>query len=127
MPEMPAAEGPVGGLDLGGLLSQVGDMQRSLQEAQEAVASQLVEGSAGGGAVRVRVTGGLEFDSVHVSPDVVDPDDVDILQDLLLAAIRDAVERAQELQRRVLTESGPLGGMTGLAQYLGGDPPEESE
>jgi DNA-binding protein YbaB len=62
-----------------------------------------------------------------VSRDVVDPDDIELLQDLLLAAIRDAVERAQELQRRVLTESGPLGGMTGLAQLFGGDPPEEGE
>ena len=113
--------------DLGSLISQLGQVQDSLQQAQAEAAAQVVEGSAGGGAVKVRVTGGLEFLSVTIDPSVVDPGEVDLLQDLVLAAVRDGLERASSLARSALGGAGL--GLTGgagvgdvLGGLLGGDP-----
>lgn len=105
-----------GGLpDFGSLLSQLGQVQENLRQAQQEAAQTKVEGSAGGGAVRVTVTGGLEFESVSIDPAVVDPDDVEMLEDLVLAAARDAVERAHALT------SEAFGGITGgLGALFGG-------
>lgn len=80
--------------DLNAFLSRLGEVQHNLQQAQASAAARLLEGRAGGGAVRVRATGDLEFREVLIDPTVVDPDDVEMLQDLLLAALRDVVERA---------------------------------
>ena len=80
----------------------------------EQAASTVVEGVAGGGAVRVAVTGGFEFQSVTIRPDAVDPDDVEMLQDLILAALRDAVDEIQGLQQGGLDLGGmDLGGLLG--------------
>jgi nucleoid-associated protein EbfC len=102
MPEVP---------DMSQLLQQAQAMQEQLMEAQAAAAEQVVEGVAGGGAVRIEVTGGMEFRSVTISPEAVDPDDVPMLEDLVLAALHEAVARAQELQRGAM---GGLGGLGGL-------------
>ncbi|MEO7837294.1 MAG: YbaB/EbfC family nucleoid-associated protein [Acidimicrobiales bacterium] len=91
-----------GQFDIGALLQQAQAMQRQLVEAQEAAADQLVEGQAGGGAVRVTVTGGLEFESVSISPAALDPDDVAMLEDLIVTACNDAVARAQALNQQAL-------------------------
>ena len=90
-------EGGLGGFDLGGLLAQAQTMQQQLVEAQARVASQQVEGQAGGGVVRVRMTGGFEFTSVTIDPSAVDPDDVELLEDLITAAITDAMDKAAKL------------------------------
>lgn len=113
---------PDQGLDLGSLLAQLSQVQQGLQEAQEAVNAQVVEGSAGGGAVRVRLTGGLDFESVTISPEVVDPSDVAMLQDLVLAAIRDAIEKVLAAQRDAFGGVGGavLGQLGGLGGLLGG-------
>jgi DNA-binding YbaB/EbfC family protein len=100
--------------DLGGLLSQMQQMQQQLMDAQQTAAAQLVEGRAGGGVVKVTVTGGMEFRDVTIDPSVVDPDDVEMLQDLVLAALRDAVTRANELNREALGGLGLGGGLEGL-------------
>ena len=106
--------GGPGGLDFGVLLEQAGQMQAQLLAAQEQAASTVVEGVAGGGAVRVAVTGGFEFQSVTIRPDAVDPDDVEMLQDLILAALRDAVDEIQGLQQGGLDLGGmDLGGLLG--------------
>jgi nucleoid-associated protein EbfC len=81
--------------DLGALLSRLGEVQQTLQQAQESAAANVYEGSAGGGVVRVRTTGGLDFQQVIIDPSVVDPADIDLLQDLILAAVRDVVEQVQ--------------------------------
>jgi DNA-binding YbaB/EbfC family protein len=102
--------------DLGGLLAQMQQMQQQLMDAQQEAALRVVEGSAGGGAVKVKVTGGLEFEDVTIDPSVVDPDDVEMLQDLVLAAIRDAVTRINDLNREALGGlglGGDLGGLLG--------------
>ena len=103
--------------NLGDLLAQAQQMQQQLLEAQAAVAEQIVEGHAGGGVVRVECTGGLDFQRVTIDPAAVDPSDVAMLEDLVLAAVRDAVSRANALNSEAL---GGLGGMLGGAGGLNG-------
>lgn len=110
--------GAGGGLDFGALLETAGQMQAQLMAAQEQAAATVVEGVSGGGAVRIAVTGGFEFQSVTIAPDAVDPDDVEMLQDLILAALNDAAARAAELARPDLGGMD-LGGMD-LGGLLGG-------
>lgn len=102
--------GGSGGLDLGALMEQASAMQAQLQAAQEQVAETVVQGVAGGGVVKVEVTGGFEFRSITIAPEAVDPDDVEMLQDLVLAALHDATARIQEIQQG----SVDLGGFGGL-------------
>lgn len=109
----PAEATPLG-LDLGGLLEQAGRLQDQLASAQREAAAQTVTGVSGGGAVRVEVTGAMEFRSVTISPDAVDPDDVDLLQDLVLAALHDAVDQVNELQAGSMGGLGDLGDLGGL-------------
>jgi DNA-binding YbaB/EbfC family protein len=103
--------------DLNDLLSQAMQMQEQLAAAQEEVSHAVVEGQAGGGAVTIEVTGAMEFRAVRIRPDAVDPDDVELLQDLVLAALHDAVRRIADLQQQSV---GPLG------DALGGGNPLES-
>ena len=97
------------------LLKQAQKMQEQLMEAQAAAADQVIEGQAGGGVVKVTVTGGMEFQSVQIDPDAVDPDDVAMLEDLVLAAIHDAVARVNELSQQAMggLDLGGLGGLLG--------------
>jgi DNA-binding YbaB/EbfC family protein len=108
------------GPDLGALLSQVGQMQQHLAAAQQQAADTVVEGTAGGGAVRVEVTGGMEFQTVTIDPGVVDPAEVEMLQDLVLAALRDAADKAQQLQADAIGDVGLGDGLGGLQGLLGG-------
>ncbi len=103
-----------GGLDIGALIEQASQMQSQMAEAQQAAADEVVEGVAGGGVVRIEVSGAMQFRSVTISPDAVDPDDVEMLQDLVLAALHDAVDRVQELQ------AGTMGGLDLGGLDLGG-------
>lgn len=94
------------------LMKQAQKMQQQLMEAQAQLAETEVEGSAGGGLVSATVTGSGEVLRVKIDPKAVDPDDVESLEDLVVAAIRDAAGKAQELQS---TTMGPLaGGLGGL-------------
>jgi len=97
------------------LLKQAQQMQEQLMEAQATAAAQVVEGQAGGGVVKVSVTGGMEFQSVHIDPDAVDPEDVSMLEDLVLAAIHDAVGKVNELSQQAMggLDMGGLGGLLG--------------
>ena len=108
----------VGGLgDLGGLLESA----QAAFSAQARAAEQVVEGSAGGGVVTVEMTGAGEVRSISLTPEVVDPDEVEMLQDLIVAALHDAAARVTELQREALGAFGDLdlGGLGG-AGGLGG-------
>ena len=108
--------------DLGGPASPF-DLLASAQEAlaaQADAANQVVEGTAGGGVVQVTMTGGGEVTGVTLSPQVVDPDDIEMLQDLIVAAVRDATAKVTELQRAALgalgqLDLGSLGGLLGGA------------
>ncbi len=115
-----------GGFDMGSLLEQAMEMQRQLLAAQASAAEAVVEGRAGGGAVSIRVTGGLVFQSVTIAPDAVDPDDVELLQDLVLAALTDATDQIAALQQSSMggLDLGAMGGALGLG---GGFDDEDDE
>jgi DNA-binding YbaB/EbfC family protein len=101
--------------DMNDLLKQAQKMQEQLMEAQAAAAEQVVEGQSGGGVVKVTVSGGMEFRSVSIDPDAVDPEDVSMLEDLILAAIHDAVAKANQLTQQAMggLDLGGLGGLLG--------------
>ncbi|MGI8754353.1 MAG: YbaB/EbfC family nucleoid-associated protein [Acidimicrobiales bacterium] len=106
--------GGAGGLDLGALMEQASNMQHQLLAAQEQAGETVCAGVAGGGAVRIELTGALEVRSVTISPDAVDPSDVEMLQDLVLAALRDAIDQVQQLQAGSIDLGGlDLGGLLG--------------
>jgi DNA-binding YbaB/EbfC family protein len=120
---LPAATGlgGLGGLgDLGGLLESA----QQAVSAQARAADEVVEGTAGGGVVSVEMTGSGEVRSVTISRDVVDPDDVDMLQDLIVAALHDAGLKVTALQRQALGALGDLdlGGLGGMLGAPGSDP-----
>ncbi len=99
------------------MLQQVQKMQSDMTAAQDALHAESVEGSAGGGAVRVVCNGAGEVQSVHIASEAVDPDDVEMLEDLVLAAFGDAQRRSRELQAQRLgsvTGGIDLGGLGGL-------------
>jgi len=94
------------------LLQQAQQMQQQLVAAQEELASTEVTGSAGGGLVTATMTGSGELTALTIAPSAVDPDDVETLQDLVVAAVRDASRAAAEL---TASRMGPLaGGLGGL-------------
>jgi DNA-binding YbaB/EbfC family protein len=96
------------------MMKQVQQMQADMAKAQEELKSQVVEASAGGGIVTVKVTGDLEVTEIKIAPDAVDPDDVEMLQDLVLAATNEALRSAQEMAAAKLgSVSGGLGGALG--------------
>jgi nucleoid-associated protein EbfC len=95
------------------MMAQVQQMQQQMQEAQEQLAKETVTASAGGGAVKATMTGGLELTSIEIDPEVLDPDDVEMLQDMVQAAVNEALNSAQEMA------SQRLGGITGGLGDLG--------
>lgn len=103
--------------DMQMILQQAQKMQEQLMNAQAELAEAEVVGQAGNGLVQVTMTAALEVRSVRIDPKVVDPDDVETLQDLVVGAIHDATRAAQELQAEKM---GPLaGGLGGAAGGLG--------
>jgi DNA-binding YbaB/EbfC family protein len=98
------------GFDPQALLAQALEMQQKLMEAQDEAADQIVEGSAGGGKVKITMTGGGEVTAVRIDPSVVVADEVDLLEDLVLAAFHDAFGRVAELaQSQMGFDLGGLG------------------
>lgn len=102
------AYGGFGGGNMQQLMKQAQAMQRKLQEAQAEIAETEVTGSAAGGMVEVTMTGDKTPVSVTIKPEAVDPDDVEMLEDMILAALNDANEKAEKLSKELM---GPLGGM----------------
>lgn len=99
------------------MLQQVQKMQQEMEAAQEQLKDEIVEASAGGGMVTVRVSGDLVVKSIAIDPDAVDPDDVEILADMVLAAVNEALRMAQDLAAKKLggasggLDMGNLGGL----------------
>ena len=112
------------------MLKQAQEVMAAQQEAQEALKEQKVEASAGGGMVKVCVTGDLRLESLTIDPDAVDPEDVEMLQDMVMAAINEAMRQATDLQSKAAgggmggmdpsAALEQLGGMGGLGGLLGG-------
>ena len=89
------------------MLKQAQQLQARFAQAQEALEAERVQASAGGGVVKVVATGKQMIESIEISPDAVDPDDVELLQDLVLTAVNDALNKSQELAAQ------RLGALTG--------------
>ena len=97
------------------MLKQVQKMQADMEAAQEQLKEEVVEASAGGGMVTVKVSGDLEVKAVAIDPEAVDPEDVELLQDMVLAAVNEGLRAAQELASKKLGGiTGGLGGPGGL-------------
>jgi DNA-binding YbaB/EbfC family protein len=94
------------------LLKQAQKMQQEMLAAQESLKDEVVEASAGGGMVTVKVTGDLTIKSIAIDPKAVDAEDVELLEDMILAAINEALRSAQELASAKL--GGIAGGLGGL-------------
>lgn len=86
------------------MLRQAQAMQKKIQEMQQEIAEAKSEASVGGGVVKVVVVGGSQVDSISIDPEVVDPDDVEMLEDLVMAAVNEAMENAQELAAKKMQD-----------------------
>ena len=96
-----------GGMDMNAMLKQVQKMQADMLEAQEKLKDEIVEASAGGGTVKVKMSGDLELKEVTIDPEALDPEDADVLADMVMAAVNEALRAAQE------RASEKMGGITG--------------
>jgi DNA-binding YbaB/EbfC family protein len=97
------------------MLKQVQQMQAEMMKAQEGLKDEIVEASAGGGMVTVKISGELEIKDLTIDPEAVDPEDVEMLQDMVLAAVNEALRSAQELAANKMQQAtGGLGGPGGL-------------
>ena len=104
------------GPNLNQLLKQAQQMQAEMAKAQEQLKEETVEASAGGGMVKVTMTGDMQLREITISPDAVDPEDVEMLQDMVAAAVNEALRSAQELA------ANRMGGIAGLGGGLPGLP-----
>ncbi len=84
------------------MMARLQQMQEKALKAQAELQEQVVDGSAGGGAVTIAVTGGLKVESLKIEPEVVDPDDIEMLEDLVTAAVNEALQKVQGLQTQQL-------------------------
>ena len=118
--------------NLNALLQQAQKMQQEMMEAQERLKDERIEATAGGGMVKVVMTGDLELKELTIDPDAVDPEDVEMLQDMVMAAINEAMRQASDLQAKsagggmdpaaALEQLGGMGGLGGLLGGGGGAP-----
>ena len=102
------------GMDMDKLLQQVGEMQGEMQKAQEELANETVQATAGGGMVTVIANGAGDIKEIKIDPKAIDPDDPEMLEDMVLAAVNEAIRSAQELA------TSKLGGIAGGGGGLGG-------
>ena len=100
---------PGGGMNMGSMMAKAQKMQADMQAAQAEVEAAEVEASAGGGVVTVRANGAKKIVSVKIDPQAVDPDDVEMLEDLVTAAVNEAMTKADELMQEKM--SAVTGGM----------------
>src|SRR3954468_5749216 len=107
-----------GGLDLGAMMQQAQQLQEQMLKAQEEAKQKTVEASAGGGMVTVTITGGFEVKAIKIDPACIDPKDPSMLQDLIIAALNQAIVKAQELQAGAV--SSVTGGVKNPGPFLFG-------
>jgi nucleoid-associated protein EbfC len=108
-----ARGGRPGGFDMNALLKQAQQMQAEMAKAQEQLKAEVVEASAGGGMVKVKMRGDLVLEEISIDPEAIDPEDAELLSDMVLAAVNEAIRSAQELA------SSKMGGITGGLGGLG--------
>ena len=105
--------GGMGGMNMNALMKQAQKMQKQMEETQATLAEQVIETTSGGGAVKISITGKKEIKEIKINPDVVDPDDVEMLEDLILSAVNEALRQADEMANGAMSRiaGGSLGGM----------------
>jgi DNA-binding YbaB/EbfC family protein len=108
------------GPNLNQLLKQAQQVQAEMAKAQEQLKDEIVEASAGGGTVKVTMTGDLQLREIKIAPEAIDPEDPELLQDMVTAAVNEALRSAQELQQSKM--GGIAGGLGGGLPGLGGLP-----
>lgn len=96
-----------GGGGMGGMLQQIQKLQEEMMKTQEELGQETVSVTAGGGAITIVVTGQQHIESIQIDPEVVDPQDVEMLQDLMVAAVNEAIQKSREMAAQ------RLGGLTG--------------
>jgi hypothetical protein len=103
--------GGPGGMDLNAMMKQVQQMQSEMMEAQEKLKDEVVDASAGGGMVKVKMSGDLRLLEITIDPQAIDPEDAEMLQEMVLAAVNEGIRSAQELATNKL---GGIAGAGGL-------------
>ncbi len=97
----------MGGMNMNNLMKQAQKMQKQMQEKQEELGEKTLEMTSGGGAVKVVITGKKEIKELKLNPDVVDPEDVEMLEDLIMSAVNEAIRQVEEMY------NNEMGRMTG--------------
>ncbi len=109
MPRRPRARKP-GRMNPNDLMRQVQKLQEEMARVQAETAQEVLSVSVGGGTVEVEITGGLEVKAIRIKPEVVDPEDVEMLEDLVVAAVNEAIQKANAMmQERMSAFTGGLG------------------
>ena len=107
--------GGFGGGNMNNIMKQAQKMQRDMEKMQSELEDKEVEATAGGGAIKVVVTGKKQIKEIIISPDVVDPDDVEMLQDLVMAAVNEALRMAEDMVNGEMSKiTGGMGGLGGM-------------
>lgn len=107
--------GGMGGANINNLMKQAMKVQQDMEKAKEELADKSVEASSGGGAVKITATCDKVIKSVEISQDVVDPDDIEMLQDLIMAAVNEALRKVdEEVQAALGKYTGGMGNIPGL-------------
>jgi len=108
---MARPRGGPGGLDLNAMMKQAQQMQAEMTEAQAGLKDQVVDASAGGGMVKVKMSGDMRLLEISIDPEAIDPEDPELLQDMVMAAVNEGIRAAQELAETRL--GGIMGGLGG--------------
>jgi DNA-binding YbaB/EbfC family protein len=98
------------------MMAKLQQMQERALKAQQEMNEKTVDGTAGGGAVTITVTGGLTVQSLKIAPEVVDPEDVEMLEDLVAAAVNEALQQVQALQMQQISGLAGQFGLGGLTR-----------
>jgi DNA-binding YbaB/EbfC family protein len=103
--------GGPGGLDLNAMMKQAQQMQAEMNEAQEGLKDEVVDASAGGGMVKLKMSGDMRLLEISIDPEAIDPEDPELLQDMVMAAVNEGIRAAQELASAKM--GGIMGGLGG--------------
>ncbi|MBR1736246.1 MAG: YbaB/EbfC family nucleoid-associated protein [Firmicutes bacterium] len=106
--------GGFGGMNMNNLMKQAQKMQKQMEQMQEDLKTKQFEVTSGGGAVKITINGKKEIQSIKIAPDVVDPDDIEMLEDLIMTAVNEAVRQAED------AINGEVGRITGGMSMPGG-------
>jgi DNA-binding YbaB/EbfC family protein len=106
------------GFNMQKLMKQAQKMQQDMARMQEELRATEVEGIAGGGMVRAVANGGNEIVSITIAPEIVDPEDVEMLEDMVLAAVKEALSAAQAMAAEEMAKvTGGMGGLPGMGMF----------